>query len=403
MGSLTIGTTFAVSPVAGILTDRIGLRKTTLIGGALAATGMLLSSFLTSHVEALFFTYGIMYGLGAALTYTPSLAILGHYFHKYLGFVNGIVTSGSSVFTVVMPFLLEKVISSAGLDATLWFLATLAVCIMPCAILYVPVCPKEEKETKIKKAPKKNLLNVSIWKNKRYLIWALVIPVALFGYFVPYVHMNKFVQLNFPDSDGKLPVVCIGITSGIGRLIFGYIADLPRVDRILLQQISFVFIGLASMLLPFCTSFTWLLIITLVMGLFDGCFIALLGPVAFDLCGQEGATQAIGFLLGLCSLPLTFGPPIAGLLFDHTGTYQLSLLLAGVPPVLGAVALFMVRCVKEKPEEPEDKYLEPLALPETMKLNGTQMKLASAGRCTKCLLEEIRLWEKQRQYNTLVL
>lgn len=398
VGSLTIGTTFAVSPVAGILTDRIGLRKTTLLGGALASLGMLLSSFLTSHVECLFFTYGIMFGLGAALAYTPSLAVLGHYFHKYLGLVNGVVTCGSSVFTVSMPFLLEEVIKRSGLQESLWLLAALSACIMPCALLFVPVSPKVEK-----KKDKKKLLNVSIWKNKRYLIWAVVIPLALFGYFVPYVHMNQFVKINFPQSDGKLPVVCIGITSGIGRLLFGYIADMPRIDRILLQQSSFISIGLATMFLPFCQSFMWLLIITLAMGLFDGCFISLLGPIAFDLCGQDGATQAIGFLLGLCSVPLTFGPPIAGLLYDHTGTYQLSFLLAGVPPLIGAVAMFLIRCVKEVPEEVEDKYLEPLALPEVMKLTGNQAKLASAGRCTRCILEEVRLWEKQKQYNTLVL
>lgn len=316
--------------------------------------------------------------------------------------VNGVVTAGSSIFTIIMPFVLEAVIRGAGLDASLWFLAALAACIMPCAILFVPVCPNEkQKKTKIEK---KKLLNTSIWKNKRYIIWALVIPLALFGYFVPYVHIKKFVELTFPNSDGKLPVVCIGITSGIGRLLFGYIADLPRVDRILLQQISFLSIGLLTMFLPFCGSFTWILIISLAMGLFDGCFISLLGPIAFDICGQEGATQAIGFLLGLCSFPLTCGPPIAGLLYDHTGSYQLPFLLAGVPPILGAVAMLLIRCVKHVPDEPMDKYLEPLALPEGLKisLNG-QAKLASAGRCTRCLLEEVRLWEQQKQYNTLVL
>lgn len=55
-----------------------------------------------------------------------------------------------------------------------------------------------------------------------------------------------------------------------------------------------------------------LIAISLFMGLFDGCFISLLGPIAFEICGQKGATQAIGFLLGLCSVPLTVGPPIAG-------------------------------------------------------------------------------------------
>lgn len=58
-------------------------------------------------------------------------------------------------------------------------------------------------------------------------------------YFVPYVHIGKFVEITFEDADKKLPVMCIGITSGIGRLVFGYIADLPRVNRILLQQVNY--------------------------------------------------------------------------------------------------------------------------------------------------------------------
>ena len=33
----------------------------------------------------------------------------------------------------------------------------------------------------------------------------------------------------------------------------------------------------------------------------------MLGPIAFDLCGGDGAGQAIGFLLALCSIPLTIG------------------------------------------------------------------------------------------------
>lgn len=73
------------------------------------------------------------------------------------------------------------------------------------------------------------------------------------------------------------------------------------------------------MLLPVTSTFSVLLAISLGMGLFDGCFISLLGPIAFDMCGTKGATQAIGFLLGMCSIPLTAGPPIAGLLYDHTG------------------------------------------------------------------------------------
>ena len=91
------------------------------------------------QVELLFLTYGVMYGLGASLAYTPSLAILGHYFKKYLGLVNGIVTAGSSIFTTLLPSLMEILILRLGLEGTLRSLAVLTATIMACAILFKPI------------------------------------------------------------------------------------------------------------------------------------------------------------------------------------------------------------------------------------------------------------------------
>ena len=62
-----------------------------------------------------------------------------------------------------------------------------------------------------------------------------------------------------------------------------------------------------------------LLSLCAVMGLFDGCFVTLVGPIAFDLCGPSGASQAIGSLLALFSLPMTVGPPVAGIIHDKAG------------------------------------------------------------------------------------
>ena len=101
-------------------------------------------------------------------------------------------------------------------------------------------------------------------------------------------------------------------------MVFGKVADLPNVNAIFLQQISFVVIGLCTMLLtaaPKFTGFEWesMVICALIMGLFDGCFITMLGIVAYDLCGPSGASQGVGFMLGLSSIPFTVGPLIAGL------------------------------------------------------------------------------------------
>ena len=68
-----------------------------------------------------------------------------------------------------------------------------------------------------------------------------------------------------------------------------------------------------EVLLPLCA----------VMGLFDGCFVTLVGPIAFDLCGPSGANQAIGSLLALFSLPMIVGPPVAGIIHDKAGNIYL--------------------------------------------------------------------------------
>nr|AZS64102.1 monocarboxylate transporter [Lygus hesperus] len=350
VGSLAIGTTFFLSPIAGILTDKIGVRLTTFLGGLLAFVGLFSSSYLTHKVEALYLTYGVMFGIGASLAYTPSLVILGHYFQKYLGLVNGFVTAGSSIFTIVMPHFIDLLLRNLELPSTLRCLSLFMAALMVIAPLFKPITPS--KNVKLEKSEFKSLLNAGIWKEKRYVIWATVIPIALFGYFVPYVYMVEFVQTRFPDEDGKILVTCLGLTSGLGRIIFGKIADNPRVDRIFLQQLSFVCIGVLTMLMTVTHRFFILELIALGMGLFDGCFISLLGPIAFDLCGQSGAGQAIGFLLGFCSLPLTIGPPLAGMIYDHTKSYTLPFLLAGIPPIIGGFVLCLVRCTPPRGPQP---------------------------------------------------
>ncbi|XP_050296083.1 monocarboxylate transporter 10 isoform X2 [Anthonomus grandis grandis] len=351
-GSLAMGMTFFISPVSGVLTDYIGIRKTTFFGGLIAASGMLLSSFCTDNVFLFCVTFGIMYGLGGALAYTPSLAVLGHYFHKYLGIVNGIVTAGSSVFTITMPYVLDGLLTNLGLKWTLRALALFVSLIMLVAILFRPV----KTSISIKKVSVKDLFNISVLTNVRYIIWTTVIGLCLFGYFVPYVYMFKFVDKHFSQSvDSNLPVLCIGLTSGVSRLGFGYLVDHTRVNKILLQQLAFLTLGILTILLAFSVnSFTLLLIICLGMGVTDGCFISLLGPIAFELCGRDGGAQAIGFLLGVCSIPLTLGPYVCGLIYESQKSYTLPFILAGINPVVASFGLMAIRCIKVKSNSAQD-------------------------------------------------
>lgn len=146
----------------------------------------------------MYLTYGILFGVGASLAYTPSLVILGHYFKRYLGVVNGFVTAGSSVFTIIMPYALAFLLKKLKLEATMMCMSALIALIMACAMLFKPLPgsstpPPPDHSTRLYKHSVwrrvKSVINVDIWKKKKYVIWTLAVPSALFGYFVPYVHM----------------------------------------------------------------------------------------------------------------------------------------------------------------------------------------------------------------------
>lgn len=86
-----------------------------------------------------------------------------------------------------------------------------------------------------------------------------------------------------------------------------------------------------------------------------------------DICGKQGATQGIGFLLGLCSFPLTLGPTIAGKLYDNTNSYTKSFILAGIPSIVGALMMTLIYVTKDHKQdgyktEPDQAHL-PLAKP----------------------------------------
>lgn len=122
----------SLGPLASALAIRFSDRMVTILGGVLAASGLCLSYFATS-VKMLCFTlvdqallvqyrnfdfnfhrYGVIGGLGSGLAYPIGVFIVARYFEKKRGMANGLCTSGSALGSVLMPQLLQFLLSSYG-------------------------------------------------------------------------------------------------------------------------------------------------------------------------------------------------------------------------------------------------------------------------------------------------
>uniref|UniRef100_A0A3P8SS10 Monocarboxylate transporter 10 n=1 Tax=Amphiprion percula TaxID=161767 RepID=A0A3P8SS10_AMPPE len=372
VGALAMGMIFFCSPIVSMFTDHFGCRKTAVSGATLAFIGLLSTSFANSLILR-YFTYGILFGCGCSFAFQPSLVILGHYFRQRLGLANGVVTAGASLFSMGLPVLLKKVAEPLGLSRTFQILSLFMLVQALLALMFKPLLPAgggmgppgmspgpAESQTQATAqgggkwskamARVRKYFNLRVFHIVTYRVWAFGVATAVLGYFVPYVHLMNFVEEQFKETEKEwVLLVCIGASSGVGRLTFGKIGDLiPGLKKIYMQVASFMVLGLMSMMIPQCSVFEGLVAVCVFLGLCDGCFLTMMAPIAFELVGPMQASQAIGYLLGLMSLPMTAGPPIAGLLHGYFGNYTVAFSLAGVPPMVGGVVLFFVPLIHRK-------------------------------------------------------
>ncbi|XP_067950664.1 monocarboxylate transporter 10-like [Watersipora subatra] len=371
IASITLFMTFFMSMISSIAADQLGIRKVAAVGGVLSFIGVFSSAFV-QRIELLYLTYGMLLGVGSSFIYSGSLVILGHYFKKRMALVNGIVTTGSAIFTLGLPYLLKYLLDTKGLKFTLFIESILIATTILCALVFKPLIPKKSSKTNTDEISNrrtrsflstesvhaayteatdkvtscfsfiKRYLNIDIWRNKGYLIWAIGITCALFGYFIPLVHINNYTKVEFPTKDGEILIMMIGGVSGVGRLISGKLGDMKCVNRVLFQQIAFIIYGVTTFTIPFITSFEVLVVLCVILGVMDGCFVCLLGPIAFDLVGAQNASQAMGCLLAMISIPIMMGPMIGGWVYDATSSYDYAFYYAGVPPLVGAVIMFFI-------------------------------------------------------------
>ncbi|KAL6485422.1 hypothetical protein MHYP_G00048140 [Metynnis hypsauchen] len=169
VGSLSMGMIFFCSPIVSVFTDLLGCRITAVGGAAVGLVGLLASSFIKS-LGPLYFTYGVVFACGCSFAYQPSLVILGHYFKRRLGLVNGIVTAGSSVFTVSLPPLLSSLLVRVGLQNTLRVVMCVFMFVLMLAgLTYKPLLPQPVSSGKSagRCAAFRRVFNVQIWRESR--------------------------------------------------------------------------------------------------------------------------------------------------------------------------------------------------------------------------------------------
>lgn len=127
-----------LAPVSSALSQRFSCRLVVFVGGLFCALGLTLSYFATNLIH-LFFTFGVLTGIGGGLSTTPGIIIVSQYFDKRRALANGICVSGTAAGSFVFPMLIDHLVRGFGFHGTILILGGCMLHVCASAALYKPV------------------------------------------------------------------------------------------------------------------------------------------------------------------------------------------------------------------------------------------------------------------------
>lgn len=133
-----------------------------------------------------------------------------------------------------------------------------------------------------------------------------------FSQLVSPVQVRYSEDLGIPLSKGSWLISYLGISSAIGRVLFGRVSDICCFKNMHIYRICMFLSGFASLLCPLASSYWALVLYVAVLGILDGSFIGLMSIVTLDIVGVHKIAPAWGILFFCQSFTYLLGPPAAG-------------------------------------------------------------------------------------------
>ena len=321
------------SPVLGRWIDRGSLRWIMLAGLLLASGGTCLLS-QASALWQLGVIYCTLVAFGTALYGPlPSMALVANWFVRRRGIALGVTAAGATFGGALAP-----VVAALCIDHFGWRNALLAFGLGSLA-LAAPVFAfgVVSRPAEVGQRPDGEPASVGsvshagttgqaytsseLLRDRNFLALALGTALLFTSPIVAMLHLVPFAEgLGFSRQDAAFVFTPVAACSLLAKLAFGAVAD--RVDPRHALRLAVVVLIAGWLVLLADPDYPQLLVAGALLGLGIGAVIPLHG-VLIGLCFRAEAFGQVMGLGGLLTLPIVAGAnPLAGWLYDRTGSYQ---------------------------------------------------------------------------------
>jgi len=334
--------------VAGRWQDKVGPRRVALTGGVLLGIGFILASLIGTTLPGLYFSYGILGGLGVGFAYVTPIATCVKWFPDMRGFITGLAVLGFGAGTMIGAPLGTALINGMGVYSTFAVLGV-AFAVLTCvggAILKNPPAgykpagwtPQAAAAASAKQdyAPSEMLKTHQFW-----LLWFSYLFWAGVGHMV--ISQAKpmgteLAQLTPSVAAGALGTMAI--FNGLGRPSYGWISDkIGRIYASILAQA--VYLVALLLILPNASTFTTYTTGICMIGFSFGGALAMMPAFTADFFGTKNIGNNYGWVFSAYGaagiLVVTIGAKVRAATGAWTSVFYI---LAAMSAVVAVLAFF---------------------------------------------------------------
>lgn len=334
-------------PLVGFFTDRLGPRRTLLLGGVILAVGLGFTATVSSLWE-LYLWLGVVTALGLGLIgMVPHIAILSREFSEWRGTALGLAFAGGGFGIMILVPLSQLLISRWGWPTAYVALAVLTAALaIPPVLLFFPAAPSKSPVARPDRTEKTTDWTVA-QALKSAVFWVLFGSrvLASMGNQVIITHQIAYaVDVGFTKLFAASIFGLMGISSIFGRVFFGYLADRIKKEAAFTWVQVVSSLGVVALLLLRDDSLPqFLYAYAIFYGLGQGSRALVLSAISADIFLGESFGAILGYFTLSIGIGGAMGSWLGGFIHDVTGSYVSAFSVSIFCFIISVIAVWVTR------------------------------------------------------------
>jgi len=318
---------FAIAmPMTGKYIEKYGPRTITILGGLLTGFGWLSASF-SPGIEFMYFTYGVIGGIGVGIAYGCPIAVSTRWFPDKKGLAVGLTVLGFGFSAFFTANIANALIGSVGVMGTFRIFGIIFLVLIPLLALPMVFPPQgwapenwtpqqsAKRTEKKKEYTREDMIKTPVF----YGLWFSFFIGCLAGLMAIGISKQVSAEVAVPVEISAMLVGFFAIFNGLGRPAFGKITDMLGPKKT--AMISFGLIAISSLCMSIAPSVpVYLCSFAVLWGCLGG-WLAIAPAATATYFGTKDYPRCYGVVFVAYGAGAIAGPQLAGYIKDTTSSY----------------------------------------------------------------------------------